>query len=81
MGTALIFLGLLVFSAHLFSMIFSKKKIPDVLLLLIIGVLIGPVLNLVTPEDFGSMGSVFERIVAFNNQTHRQQFSFCCSDC
>ena len=62
MGTALIFLGLLVFSAHLFSMIFSKKKIPDVLLLLIIGVLIGPVLNLVTPEDFGSMGSVFTSV-------------------
>ena len=62
MGTALIFLGLLVFSAHLFSMIFSKKKIPDVLLLLIIGVLIGPVLNLVTPEDFGGMGSVFTSV-------------------
>lgn len=62
MGSVLIFLGILVFSAHLFSMIFSKKKIPDVLLLLVIGVLIGPVLGLVTPEDFGSVGSVFTSI-------------------
>lgn len=62
MGTALIFLGVLVFSAHLFSMIFSKKKIPDVLLLLLIGVLIGPVLKLVSPSDFGSMGGVFTSV-------------------
>ncbi|MEE1097963.1 MAG: cation:proton antiporter [Bacteroidales bacterium] len=62
MGSVLIFLGILVFSAHLFSMIFSKKKIPDVLLLLIIGVLIGPVLNFVSPEDFGSVGGVFTSI-------------------
>lgn len=62
MGTALIFLGILVFSAHLFSMMFSKRKIPDVLLLLIIGVLIGPVLQLVQPSDFGSVGGVFTSI-------------------
>ncbi len=62
MGTALIFLGVLVFSAHLFSMIFSKKKIPDVLLLLLIGVLIGPVLKLVSSSDFGSMGGVFTSV-------------------
>lgn len=62
MGTALIFLGILVFSAHLFSMMFSKRKIPDVLLLLIIGVLIGPVLKFVQPSDFGSVGGVFTSI-------------------
>lgn len=62
MGEALIFLGLLVFSAHLFSMMFSRKKIPDVLLLLLIGVLIGPVLGLVKPSDFGAIGSVFTSI-------------------
>ncbi len=62
MGTALIFLGILVFSAHLFAMIFSKKKIPDVLLLLVIGVLIGPVLKLVSPSDFGAVGGVFTSV-------------------
>ena len=62
MGEALIFLGVLVFSAHLFSMMFSRKKIPDVLLLLLIGVLIGPVLGLVKPSDFGAIGSVFTSI-------------------
>lgn len=62
MGATLIFLGILVFSAHLFAMIFSKKKIPDVLLLLAIGVLIGPVLKIVTPEHFGEVGGVFTSI-------------------
>ncbi|MBO7276364.1 MAG: cation:proton antiporter [Bacteroidales bacterium] len=62
MGTALIFLGILVFSAHLFAMIFSKKKIPDVLLLLVIGVLIGPVFKFVSPSDFGAVGGVFTSI-------------------
>ena len=62
MGATLIFLGILVFSAHLFAMIFSKKKIPDVLLLLGIGVLIGPVLKLVSPSDFGAVGGVFTSI-------------------
>ncbi len=62
MGTALIFLGILVFSAHLFAMMFSKKKIPDVLLLLVIGVLMGPVLGLVSPEDFGAVGGVFTSV-------------------
>lgn len=62
MGATLIFLGILVFSAHLFAMIFSKKKIPDVLLLLIIGVLIGPVFKLVSPSDFGAVGGVFTSI-------------------
>lgn len=62
MGATLIFLGILVFSAHLFAMIFSKKKIPDVLLLLMIGVLIGPVLKIVSPSDFGAVGGVFTSV-------------------
>jgi NhaP-type Na+/H+ or K+/H+ antiporter len=43
-------------------MIFSKKKIPDVLLLLVIGVLIGPVFKFVSPSDFGAVGGVFTSI-------------------
>lgn len=63
MGKALIFLGILIFLAHLFSMIFSKKKIPDVLLLMLIGIIIGPLLGIISPSFMGQAGSIFTTIV------------------
>lgn len=63
MGEALIFLGILIFSAHLFSMIFSRKKIPDVLLLMIIGIIVGPLLGLISPSFMGRAGSIFTTVV------------------
>lgn len=62
MGTTFILLGALIFCAHLFSFFFSKGRIPDVLLLVGIGILIGPVLGLVTPDMIGRFGSVFASI-------------------
>ncbi len=59
MGETFIFLGILIFSAHVFSAIFSRKKIPDVLFLMLIGIVIGPLFSWVTPADFGVVGSVF----------------------
>ncbi len=58
----LIFIGLLVFFAHLFVALFERTKIPDVLYLILIGVVIGPVLQVVTPMDFGKVGHVFTTI-------------------
>lgn len=63
MGEALIFLGIIIFAAHLFAMMFSKKKIPDVLLLIIIGIIIGPVLGLVSPSFLGQSGTIFTSVV------------------
>ncbi|MFC1898825.1 cation:proton antiporter [Chloroflexota bacterium] len=54
--------GILVFLAHLFTGIFSRTKIPDILLLILIGVCFGPVLNLVSPSQFGIVGPVFTTI-------------------
>lgn len=62
MGPILIFFGVLVFCAHLFAVIFKKRKVPDVLLLMIIGVIIGPLLNLVDVSDLGKVGPVFASI-------------------
>ncbi|MDE5743301.1 MAG: cation:proton antiporter [Bacteroidales bacterium] len=61
MNTALsiVFLGLLVFLAHFFAAIYTRRNIPDVLLLMIIGLLLGPVLHWVSPDSFGVGGSVF----------------------
>lgn len=54
-----IFLGLLIFCAHLFNAWFSRRRIPDVLLLMVIGILVGPVSGCVTPESLSSVGPVF----------------------
>ena len=57
-----IFIGILVFLAHLFVALFERTRIPDVLYLILIGVIIGPVLHIVSPEDFGKLGHVFTTI-------------------
>jgi cell volume regulation protein A len=61
-ATILIFVGMLVFLAHLFSALFEKTRIPDVLNLIIIGIILGPVLHIVSTEDFGKVGPVFTTI-------------------
>lgn len=55
----LVFLGLLVFSAHLFSSLYNRKKIPDVLLLIIIGLIVGPLAGWVDVASLGVGGPVF----------------------
>ena len=59
---ALVFLGLLVFLAHLFAAFYRKRMVPDVLMLLIIGLFIGPIFSLASPKDLGSFGPVFTTI-------------------
>lgn len=56
------FVGLLVFLAHLFTALFERTRIPDVLPLVVLGLLIGPGLKLITPEAFGKVGPVFTTI-------------------
>ena len=53
-----IFLGLLIFCAHLFNAWFSRQRIPDVLLLMIIGILVGPVTGWITPDSLEEIGPV-----------------------
>ncbi len=61
-GLIIAFVGLLVFLAHVFFALFERTRVPDVLYLIIIGVLVGPVLELVHPDDFGKIGPVFTTI-------------------
>lgn len=61
-GLTIAILGLLIFAAHLFTEIFSRKRIPDVLLLMIIGLVIGPVFHWVSPSQLGSVGSIFTTV-------------------
>src|SRR6201996_1097839 len=54
--------GALIFVAHAFTGIFSRTRVPDVLLLTLIGILLGPVLHVVTPANFGAIGPVFATV-------------------
>lgn len=62
MAQTIILLGLLIFSAHLFSAIFSRKRIPDVLFLMIFGILVGPILHWVTPQDVSEVGPMLSSL-------------------
>ena len=61
-GIVIAFIGFLIFAAHLFTEIFSRKRIPDVLLLMIIGLFLGPIFHIIDAEKMGSIGSIFSQI-------------------
>lgn len=61
-GLTIVFLGLLVFLAHLLTIIFSRTMIPDVLFLIVVGLCLGPLLGVVTPEKLGVIGPVFTAV-------------------
>jgi NhaP-type Na+/H+ or K+/H+ antiporter len=49
-------IGLLVFAAYLFRGVFERTGVPDVLLLMLCGMAVGPLLGWVQPADFGQAG-------------------------
>jgi cell volume regulation protein A len=56
------FLGVLIFLGNLFNRVFAVTKIPDLLFLIGIGLIIGPVLGFVSPESFGIVGPIFTTV-------------------
>jgi len=67
-------IGLLIFGAHLFNGLFKFTKIPNVLILLVIGIVVGPITGLVKESYFGSVGPIFTSItlilILFESGTH-----------
>lgn len=61
-GLIIAIIGLLIFAAHLFTQLFSRRRIPDVLFLIVIGLLIGPIFKWISPESLGNAGSIFSGI-------------------
>lgn len=61
-ATNILVVGALIFVAHAFTGLFSRTRVPDVLLLTIIGLFLGPILHLVKPESFGAVGPVFATV-------------------
>lgn len=58
MAEIVLVIGLLVFLAHFFTALFRRTRVPDVLLLMLLGILLGPVTHWVKPENFGHVGGV-----------------------
>lgn len=58
----IIMIGLLVFGAHLFNGLFKFTKIPNILILLVIGIVVGPIFGFVKEAHFGSVGPIFTSI-------------------
>lgn len=58
MATVFIGLGVLFFLGHALNWFFVKTKIPDLLLLVALGYLLGPILGVLKAEDFGAVGAV-----------------------
>lgn len=59
----IIIIGLFIFWGHYLAGIFERRGIPDVLGLMLIGILIGPVFHWVDPDSFGTFGSLFSNLV------------------
>lgn len=62
MASVILLLGLLYFLAHFLSNTFDRSKIPDVLVLMVLGILVGPVMKWTTPEAFGAVGGVLTTV-------------------
>ena len=56
------FVGALIFLAHLLAAIFDHTRIPDVLGLILIGLVVGPFTHLVNQTTFGKVGPVFTTV-------------------
>ena len=72
----LITIGLIIFASNLFSALFKKTKIPDVLPLTIIGIILGPISGILHPEEFGFIGEILGPIalilMLFDGGSHFQ---------
>ncbi|HMN93746.1 MAG TPA: cation:proton antiporter [Hydrogenophaga sp.] len=58
MAKTFLLLGLIVFLAYLFRAVFDRTRVPDVLLLMGLGIVLGPVLGWADADDFGKAGPV-----------------------
>ncbi|MEZ5403293.1 MAG: cation:proton antiporter [Bryobacteraceae bacterium] len=58
MAEGVLGIGLLIFLAHFFTALFQRTHIPDVLLLTLLGITLGPLTHIIKPEDLGRVGGV-----------------------
>lgn len=59
MAITILAVGALVFFGHFLAGFFERTKVPDVLILMLAGIVLGPIFGVVEPTDFGKVGAVF----------------------
>lgn len=62
MEITIICLGLLYFFSHYLTILYQKTRIPDVLILIFVGILIGPVFHLASVDSLGMLGQVLTSV-------------------
>lgn len=62
MAITILVIGLLIFLGHVLTALFQRTKVPDVLVLMVAGILLGPVFRVVSPADLGKVGQVFTTV-------------------
>jgi NhaP-type Na+/H+ or K+/H+ antiporter len=62
MALTILGIGLVLLAANLFIAIFRRTRIPDVLLLIVLGLVLGPVGHEIVPEDFGKVGAAISTV-------------------
>ena len=62
MSTIILVIGLMIFVSHFLAVLFRHTNIPDVLVLMLLGLMAGPLLGWVSPLDFGKVGPVIATI-------------------
>ena len=60
------FVGLIIFAAHFFTALFEKTRIPDVLPLIFIGILIGPMFEIIPLDSFRQIKGIRLKIIDFS---------------
>jgi cell volume regulation protein A len=56
------FVGIIIFLAHLFTGLFNRIMVPDVIFLIVLGIVLGPVLGILPPTLFAEIGPIFATI-------------------
>jgi potassium/hydrogen antiporter len=62
MSIIILSIGAMIFLSHFLSLLFKKTNVPDVLVLMVVGLLLGPVMGWVNAADFGKVGPVIATI-------------------
>jgi len=56
------FVGIIIFLAHLFTGLFNRIMVPDVIFLIVLGIVLGPILGILPPALFIEIGPIFATI-------------------
>jgi len=57
-GETILGIGVILFLSFFFAALFERTRIPDVLLLTLVGMVLGPLTHWVQPQDWGKVGGV-----------------------